>query len=295
MVPEARLEQTEHGLVADGEGWFVLNLREAQWRHAEGRGAVSVALDDFEGWRNDLQYGVNPFVLMPGEPMAMYHWEADQEAFLVVSRRSRADRRRRGAPVRADGTSCTVPPNTGHVSSARNRPVRRARGGLSRARRATRCPRLPGRRGRRAPRGERRAGHYWTAEPRTPPSPAESRPRTATAGFRTDVLRLLALPLALVAIHSYDSSVEPLPSPLEKTLDARFWEPGCPVPLSDLRLLTVTHWGFDGREHEGSSSSIATQPGARDGLPEAPRAAVSDPAHAARRHVRAAACPAGRR
>src|SRR5712691_5979792 len=29
---------------------------------------------------------VNPFVLRPAaEPMAMYHWEADQEAFLVVS------------------------------------------------------------------------------------------------------------------------------------------------------------------------------------------------------------------
>jgi hypothetical protein len=24
------------------------------------------------------------------------------------------------------------------------------------------------------------------------------------------------------------------------------WRPGCPVPLSDLRVLTVTHWGFDG-------------------------------------------------
>jgi hypothetical protein len=65
------------------------------------------------------------------------------------------------------------------------------------------------------------------------------------------VLRLLALPLALVALHSYESSVRPLPAPLERSLEGRFWRPGCPVPLSDLRLLTVTHWGFDGREHEG--------------------------------------------
>lgn len=65
------------------------------------------------------------------------------------------------------------------------------------------------------------------------------------------MLRLLALPLALVALHGYESSVEPLPAPLERTLEGRFWRPGCPVPLSDLRLLTVTHWGFDGREHTG--------------------------------------------
>ena len=85
MVPEATLAQTEHGLGSEGEGWFVLNLRDAEWRHADGRGAVCVALDDFEGWRSDLQFGINPFVLMPGEPMAMYHLEADEEAFLVVS------------------------------------------------------------------------------------------------------------------------------------------------------------------------------------------------------------------
>jgi hypothetical protein len=65
------------------------------------------------------------------------------------------------------------------------------------------------------------------------------------------VLRLLALPLALVALHSYESSVQPLPAPLEQRLEGRFWKPGCPVPLSDLRLLTVTHWGFDGRERTG--------------------------------------------
>jgi hypothetical protein len=82
MVPESKLEKTEHGLVPKGEGWFVLNMRDAEWRHVDGRGAVCVALDDFEGERKFEQLGVNPFVLRPGEPMAMYHWEADQEAFL---------------------------------------------------------------------------------------------------------------------------------------------------------------------------------------------------------------------
>jgi uncharacterized cupin superfamily protein len=85
VVPESKLEETEHGLVAKGEGWFVLNMRDAVWRDADGRGAVCVVLDDFEDERRSEQLGVNPFVVSPGEPMAMYHWETDQEAFLVVS------------------------------------------------------------------------------------------------------------------------------------------------------------------------------------------------------------------
>jgi hypothetical protein len=85
VVDEAKLERAEQGLVAQGSGWFVLGLREAVWRHVDGRGAVCLALDDFENARRPGQLGVNPYVLEPGEPMAMYHWEADQEDFLVVS------------------------------------------------------------------------------------------------------------------------------------------------------------------------------------------------------------------
>jgi uncharacterized cupin superfamily protein len=81
MVLEARLEETETGLVPRGEGWFVLNAREARWLHAEGRGARLV----FEGDAEFPQVGVSLFVLAPGEPIGMYHWEADQEDFLVLS------------------------------------------------------------------------------------------------------------------------------------------------------------------------------------------------------------------
>jgi uncharacterized cupin superfamily protein len=81
MVPEARLERTQSGLAPAGEGWFVLNAREARWRHGEGRGARL----DFEGETEFPQVGINLFVLAPGEPMGMYHWEADQEDFLVLS------------------------------------------------------------------------------------------------------------------------------------------------------------------------------------------------------------------
>ena len=83
-VPEAPLEQTEHGLAPKGQGWFVLNAREASWSNRPGRGARS-KFEGFEGEAKFSQVGVNIQVIGPGEPMAMYHWEADQEDFLVLA------------------------------------------------------------------------------------------------------------------------------------------------------------------------------------------------------------------
>jgi uncharacterized cupin superfamily protein len=81
MVPEARLEPTEYGLVPEGDGWFVLNVRDAAWRAAEGRGAIC----DLEGEPEFAQLGIHLFVLGPAQPMSMYHWEADQEDFIVLA------------------------------------------------------------------------------------------------------------------------------------------------------------------------------------------------------------------
>jgi len=80
-VDEAKLEQTEHGLVPKGPGWYVVNAREVPWSAAAGRGAYS----DLEGEPEFEQYGVHLVTLAPGEAMAMYHWEADQEDFLVLA------------------------------------------------------------------------------------------------------------------------------------------------------------------------------------------------------------------
>ena len=38
---------------------------------------------------------------------------------------------------------------------------------------------------------------------------------------------------------------------LRAYMTGRSWRAGCPVPLSRLRLLTVRHWGFDGRVRTG--------------------------------------------
>src|SRR5215218_7529447 len=110
MVPEAPLERTENGLVPAGEGWFVLNAREAQWHHAEGRSAVC----DFEGEPEFPQLGINVSVLRPGEFMAMYHHEAVQEDFLVLAGEALLLVEGQERPLRQwDFVHC--PPGTGHT------------------------------------------------------------------------------------------------------------------------------------------------------------------------------------
>src|SRR3954452_6310403 len=56
--------------------------------------------------------------------------------------------------------------------------------------------------------------------------------------------------LAVVAASPFFSSIRPL-SPSVRTQVASAWHAGCPVPLSGLRVLTVSYWGFDEHVHRG--------------------------------------------
>ena len=81
-VTEAELVRTENGLVPKGEGWFVLNAREAQWWAREGRGLLcEFEGAGLEGALDFHELGINLNVLEPGQPMSMYHYENDQEEF----------------------------------------------------------------------------------------------------------------------------------------------------------------------------------------------------------------------
>jgi uncharacterized cupin superfamily protein len=110
-VPEAPLEPTEHGLVPAGEGWFVLNAKEARW-HLEGTGG---RLTFFEGdVARFAQLGFNVSILDPGQPMSMYHWEDDQEDFLIISGEAVLFAEGQERPLGAwDFVHC--PPKTEHV------------------------------------------------------------------------------------------------------------------------------------------------------------------------------------
>jgi uncharacterized cupin superfamily protein len=80
MVPEAPLEAAGTGRAPKGEGWFVVNAREARWLE----GAFG-SYTRFEGEGRFPQIGINIGVLQPGQPACMYHAENEQEDFLVLS------------------------------------------------------------------------------------------------------------------------------------------------------------------------------------------------------------------
>ena len=81
MVDEAGLAQTENGAVPQGDGWFVVNAREARWWHSDTFGTATT----FEGDVRFPDFGINIQVLHPGQPNCMYHGENAQEGFLVLS------------------------------------------------------------------------------------------------------------------------------------------------------------------------------------------------------------------
>jgi uncharacterized cupin superfamily protein len=107
MVPEAKLDNG----VPQGDGWFVVNARDARWQHNE-LGAYC----GFEG-NDDAQFeqlGINLNVLPPGMPMAMYHEEPGQEGFLVLRGECLLIVEGQERPLQAwDFVHC--PPRTKHV------------------------------------------------------------------------------------------------------------------------------------------------------------------------------------
>ena len=82
---EAELEDGGSGLRPVTEGWFVVNVRDAEWWSSEKRGARCAFESEYgEPPVEFEQLGINVTVLEPGQT-GLYHAEANQEAFLVLS------------------------------------------------------------------------------------------------------------------------------------------------------------------------------------------------------------------
>lgn len=82
---EARLEDSGSGLTPVTQGWFVVNVRDAEWWFTETRGA-RCAFENEYGDRpvEFAQLGINVTVLAQGQTV-LYHAEANEEGFLILS------------------------------------------------------------------------------------------------------------------------------------------------------------------------------------------------------------------
>jgi uncharacterized cupin superfamily protein len=109
---EARIEDTPTGRQPADDGWFILNLQEIGWATVPGGGTWCV----FESPAAPSQtLGIGVHVLPPGETPGFYHWESDQEGFLVLSGECIAiveGQERRMGPW--DYLHC--PPGTAHIT-----------------------------------------------------------------------------------------------------------------------------------------------------------------------------------
>ena len=84
-MPEARLEDFGSGLTPVTQGWFVVNVRDAEWMFAESRGARCAFENEYGDAPVEFdQLGINLTVLEPGQT-GLYHAEENQEAFLVLA------------------------------------------------------------------------------------------------------------------------------------------------------------------------------------------------------------------
>ncbi len=82
MTDEARLEPHESGLAPTTEGWFVLNVRDANWDTHDVFGSSCM----FESREAEFaQLGIRITTLLPGQPNGLYHGEDTQEGFLVLA------------------------------------------------------------------------------------------------------------------------------------------------------------------------------------------------------------------
>ena len=116
MVPEAELRETDAGLVAASAGWFVMNARDARWFHKPGRGdsLPLTGVDAFEAETSFPMLGMSIRVVGPGQPSTTYHWETEQEDFLVLAGEGLLIVEGQERPVR-QGDFVHCPPETKHA------------------------------------------------------------------------------------------------------------------------------------------------------------------------------------
>jgi len=87
VVEEAELEETEVGLLPRTQGWFIMSALETRWFDKPGQGH-SVSLTGYNEYEAETFFpmlGMSIRVAGPGDATTTYHWETEQEDFLVLA------------------------------------------------------------------------------------------------------------------------------------------------------------------------------------------------------------------
>jgi hypothetical protein len=70
-------------------------------------------------------------------------------------------------------------------------------------------------------------------------------------GLVIGALALASWSPATASTSGFSGTISPISPTLAKQMTGVSWRPGCPVPLRDLRVVTVTHHDFEGRDRVG--------------------------------------------
>jgi len=65
------------------------------------------------------------------------------------------------------------------------------------------------------------------------------------------IVACVLAPSASSDVSAFRGTIAPIDAALAERITGVSWKPGCPVALRDLRLLTLSHWDFDGRPRTG--------------------------------------------
>ncbi|HEY6962479.1 MAG TPA: cupin domain-containing protein [Gaiellaceae bacterium] len=121
---EAKLKETDAGLVPHEEGWFVANVRDLRWWDKPGMGhsCPLTGTDEHEAETFFPMLGMAIRVVAPHCPSTTYHWETEQEDFLVLAGEGVAIVEGLERPVRQwDFVHC--PPGTKHAFAGGDVPL----------------------------------------------------------------------------------------------------------------------------------------------------------------------------
>lgn len=96
----------------------------------------------------------------------------------------------------------------------------------------------------------RHATATTTTTTTVPPTTMTVRATTTTTRAPVTTSTAVRARAASSTSSGFHSSIAAIDPATAATMTAS-WRPGCPVPLSGLRVVTMTYWGFDGAVHTG--------------------------------------------